>query len=107
MTRGTPTRSQRDAARLHERLTKVQAEYKRVTATQRELEEQVVFLTGVADDAETRRLVAETPIADREWRAAKQDLERHRKLLHEAQDKAMELAETRDELLDRLLQEPT
>lgn len=81
----------------------MQAEYKRVTATQRELEQQVLFLTSVADDAETRRLVAETPLADREWRAAKTDLERHRTLLEESRTKAEQLAAQRDALLDRLL----
>lgn len=101
------TRSSREATRLHERLTKVQAEYRRVSATQRELEQQVTFLMGVADDAETRRLVAETPLADREWQAAQTDLVRHRTLLDEARERAEALARKRDELLDRLLEEPT
>lgn len=72
-------------------------------ATKRELEEQVSFLTGVADDAETRRLVAETPLAEREWRQAKTDLERHRVLLRESRTELEQLAAQRDQLLDRLL----
>ncbi len=100
---GTTTSSKREAARLHERLTRVQAAYRRVLATKRELEEQVSFLTGVADDAETRRLVAETPLAEREWRQAKTDLERHRVLLRESRTELEQLAAQRDQLLDRLL----
>ncbi len=88
---------------MQERLTKVQADYKRVLATQRELEEQVFFLTGVAEEAETRKLVAETPLADREWRAARTDLERHRVLLEESRAEAERLQRQRDDLLDRLL----
>ncbi len=98
------TSSKRATARVQERLTKVQAECKRQLATQRELEEQVFFLTGVADEAETRKLMAETALADREWRAARQDLERHRVLLEETRTRLAELNERRDTLLDRLLE---
>lgn len=50
-----------------------------------------------------RKLVAQTPLADREWRVARTDLERHERLLVEAQAEVEELARERDRLLDRLL----
>ncbi len=58
----------------------------------------------VVDEAETRKLVAQTPLADRAWRAAHTDLERHARLLGEARAEVEELARERDRLLDRLLE---
>jgi len=69
----------------------------------RVLEEQVAHLADVADDAETRKLVAETPLADREWRAARTDLDRHARQLVEARAEVDELSGEQDRLLDRLL----
>lgn len=50
-----------------------------------------------------RRLVAQTPLADREWREARTDHERHARLLEETLAEVAELAAERDRLLDRLL----
>jgi hypothetical protein len=66
-------------------------------------DEQVAFQRDVAAEAETRMVVSETPLADREYRTARDDLvrlERQRARL------AAELAELRaeqDQLLDRML----
>lgn len=68
------------------------------------LEEQVAYLRELAEDAETRKLVAQTPLADREWREAKTDHDRHVRLLDETRAEAAELAAERDRLLDRLLE---
>jgi hypothetical protein len=68
------------------------------------LDEQVAYLGEVADDAETRRLVAQTPLADREWRDAQADHERHTRLREEALDTIDALTQERDRLLDRLLE---
>ena len=68
------------------------------------LDEQVVYLREVADDAETRKLVAQTPLADREWRDAQTDLDRHATLLEETKHEVEELMLERDRLLDRLLE---
>jgi len=103
LTTGATTAGSRASDRVRERLGSIQADVKRVRAEQRELEQQVAFLIGVADDAETRRLVAETPLAEREWRAARSDLEAHQRLLHEARDHVEALERERDRLLDRLL----
>jgi hypothetical protein len=65
--------------------------------------EQVAFQTGVADDAQIRMVVSGTPLADREYREARDDLERLRR--HEERTRALlvELTEERDALLERLL----
>jgi hypothetical protein len=81
----------------------VQEALKRVRANERVLAEQVAYLDEVAADAETRKLVAQTPLADREWREARTDRDRHARLLEEARSETSELLAERDRLLDRLL----
>lgn len=75
---------------------------KLVRANERVLAEQVDHLADLAGDAETRKLVAETPLADREWRQARTDLDRHTALLDEARREATDLLAEQDRLLDRL-----
>ena len=67
------------------------------------LDEQVRFLADVAEEAETRKLVAQTPLADREWQQARTDHDRHAALLDEARERIAALVAERDRLLDRLL----
>ncbi len=81
---------------------RIQEQLKRVRASQRVLAEQVAYLDEVADEAETRKLVAETPLADREWRDARRDRDRHRTLLEDAEREAQGLIDERDRLLERL-----
>jgi hypothetical protein len=81
---------------------RTQEQLKRVRANERVLAEQVAYLDEVAADAETRKLVSATPLADREWRDARRDLDRHRVLLQETQREAQGLIEERDRLLERL-----
>ena len=99
----------RQAARIRDQLRRVQEDLKRSRANQRVLAEQVAHLSDVADDAETRHLVAQTPLADREWRVARTDRDQHARLLDEARREADELLAERDRLLDRLfdLEAPT
>lgn len=78
-------------------------ELRRARGNLRVLREQVAYLAQVADDAETRRLVSETPLADREWRDARTDLDRHASLLDETRAEVDALTAERDRLLDRLL----
>lgn len=92
----------RQAARIREQLARVQEDLKRVRANQRVLAEQVDHLSDVADDAETRHLVAQTPLADREWRAARTDRDRHAVLLEESRQQAQALLAEQDRLLERL-----
>lgn len=68
------------------------------------LVEQVAYLDEVAADAETRKLVAQTPLADREWREARTDLDRHTALLDETRREAAELLAEQDRLLERLFE---
>ena len=86
----------RQAARIREQLARVQDDLKRVRANQRVLAEQVAHLSDVADDAETRHLVAQTPLADREWRVARTDRDRHAVLLDEARQEAEDLLAEQD-----------
>jgi hypothetical protein len=91
-------------AKVRERLTRIQDEVRRVRATERVLSEQVAYLEEIADDAETRRLVARTPLADREARDARTDRDRHATLLQEARREVAGLQEEQDRLLERLLE---
>ena len=87
---------------MRERLTRIQEQLRRTRANERVLVEQVAYLDEIAGDAETRKLVAETPLADREWREARTDLDRHTALLDEARREVAGLLTERDRLLDRL-----
>jgi hypothetical protein len=87
---------------VRERLLRVQEQLRLTRANERILVEQVSYLQEVASDAETRGLVAETPLADREWREARTDLNRHTALLDEARREVEDLLVERDRLLDRL-----
>ncbi|WP_165403966.1 hypothetical protein [Egicoccus halophilus] len=89
---------------MRDRLARIQDDLKRVRATERVLAEQVAYLAEVAQDAETRKLVAQTPLADREWRDARTDLDRHAGLLEEARSQAQALVDQRDGLLERLFE---
>jgi hypothetical protein len=68
------------------------------------LVEQVAYLDEVAADAETRKLVAQTPLADREWRDARTDLDRHAALLDDTRREVAELLAEQDRLLERLFE---
>lgn len=89
---------------MHERLARVQDEVRRVRASERVLVEQVDHLAGVAADAETRSLVAETPLAERESRTARRDLDRHRAALDDTRRELERLLAQRDQLLEDLLE---
>lgn len=101
---GLVTGTQRDAAKIRERLVNVQDRLRRARASVRVLEEQVAHLEDVAADLETRKIVAQTPLADREWREARTDADRHVRLLEEGREEIAELQAERDRLLDRLLE---
>jgi hypothetical protein len=89
---------------VRERLARIQDELRRVRANERVLVEQVAYLSELADDAESRKLVAQTPLADRDWREARTDADRHRALLDDTRREADELLAERDDLLDRLFE---
>ncbi len=82
----------------------MQERLRRARANLRVLEEQVAYLAELADDAETRKLVSGTPLADREWQRAKTDHDRHARLRDETRTEIDELEQERDRLLDRLVE---
>jgi hypothetical protein len=70
------------------------------------VEEQLLFQMDVLEEAKTRMLVAETPLADREYRVARED---HDRLVQERERVSGEIAELQleqDRLLDRMLATP-
>lgn len=103
-TRGCDTAAITRSARVRERLARIQDELRRLRASERVLREQVAHLVAEADDAETRRLVAETPLAEREWREAATNLDRHRRALEDARARSARLEADRDALLDELIE---
>lgn len=88
---------------MQERLARVSDALKRARASERVLQEQVSYLDEVADDAETRKLLAQNPLADREARLARSDRDRHAAQLDDSRTEIDRLLAERDRLLDRLL----
>lgn len=89
---------------LRKRLTDARDELVRARESLRILDEQVAYLQGLADDAETRALVAGTPLADREHREADQDRRRAQRARDDVAAQVAALVAEQDDLLDRLLE---
>ena len=87
---------------ITERLTALRAEIAGARTAVRILEEQLAFQAGVAEDAQIRALVSETPIADRDYRIARDDLERLRRSRDDEMRRLRVLEAECDALLDRL-----
>ena len=66
-------------------------------------EEQLLFQMDVVEETKTRALVAETPLAHREYQEAEADQERIIKQRDEAAQRISELQREQDRLLDRML----
>ena len=67
------------------------------------VEEQLLFQIDVADEAHVRALLSETPLADREYRMARDDLHRlevERKRLH---GQIADIRSEQNRLLDQML----
>jgi hypothetical protein len=67
------------------------------------VEEQILFQIDVVEEAKTRMLVSETPLADREFRVARDDHERLQAQRNEVAGRIAELQREQDRLLDRML----
>jgi hypothetical protein len=67
------------------------------------VEEQLLFQMDVLEEAKTRMLVSETPLADREFRVARDDHERLVRQREDFQNEIAELQAEQDRLLDRML----
>ena len=89
-------RLQRSLSDLGDSLTRAQEELRIV-------EEQLLFQNDVFEEAKTRMLVSETPIADREFRVARDDLERLRRQRDRVNAEIGDLRREQDRLLDRML----
>lgn len=70
-------------------------------------EEQLQVLAEAADDARLRALVSETPIAGREHTEAQRHADAMARHRADVLQELAELERTQDELLDRLLAEPS
>lgn len=87
---------QRILAGIGDRITKAQEEL-------RIAEEQLLFQMDVVEEAKTRMLVSETPLAEREYRIARDDYERLARQRDEIGNEINELRREQDRLLDRML----
>jgi len=67
------------------------------------VEEQLVFQADVVEEAKTRMLVSETPLADRQYRIARDDYERLLGQRERVVAEAGDLKHEQDRLLDRML----
>jgi hypothetical protein len=83
-------------AQLRPRLDKAKEELRIV-------EEQLLYQMDVFEDAKTRMLVSETPLADREFRVARDDYEALQRQRDAASAHIEELQGEQDRLLDRML----
>jgi hypothetical protein len=83
-------------SQLRDRLTRARAELRIV-------EEQLLFQMDVVEEARTRMLVSETPLADREFRIARDDHRRLEAQRSDAAERIAELQREQDRLLDRML----
>jgi di/tripeptidase len=70
-------------------------------------DEQLAALAEAADDARIRALVSETPIAGREHNEAQRHADAMARHRADVVNQLAELERTQDELLDRLLAEPS
>jgi hypothetical protein len=89
-------RIERSMSQLGERLNKAREEL-------RIIEEQLLFQMDVLEEAKTRMLVSETPIADRDYRVARDDFQRLERQRDEATARIADLQREQDRLLDRML----
>ena len=91
--------------RIQTTLSELSDQLGRAREELRILEEQILFQNDVLDEAKTRMLVAETPLADREYRIARDDLRRMEAERGRIRSSIVELQREQDRLLDRMLGE--
>jgi hypothetical protein len=89
--------------RIQKTLTDLGDRLTRARADLRILEEQILYQMDVLEEAKTRMLVSETPIADREYRIARDDYERMLRGRDEITKEIADLQKEQDRLLDRML----
>lgn len=87
---------QRRLIEVHERLVKARQELAIV-------EEQLSVFDETADDARTRALVSETPLANHDWNEARRHLEAMERGRDAARSRVAELERSQDDLLAQLV----
>lgn len=87
-------------AHLTRRLSAISQEMARLRTEVSILREQLAFQADVVEEARVRSLVAETPVADREFRLAEGDHRRIARALFDTESALAELVAERDRLLD-------
>jgi hypothetical protein len=91
-----PMQVEKSLSELGTRLTRGREELRIV-------EEQLLFQLDVLEEAKTRMLVSETPLADREFRIARDDYERLQRQRADAAAEIVALEQEQDRLLDRMI----
>ena len=91
--------------RIREQLDELAAKLARAQQELAVAREQVAFQSGVADEAHVRMVVSGTPLADREFREARDDLERLKRHEQKTAETIAELSGERDRLLERLFED--
>ena len=91
-----PMKIEQSMNQLNGRLSKAKEELRIV-------EEQLLFQMDVLEEAKTRMLVSETPLADSDYRIARDDYERLERQRARAIELIGELEKEQDRLLDRML----
>ena len=92
----SPMRIEKSMSQIGDRLSRAREEL-------RISEEQLLFQMDVLEEAKTRMLVSETPLADEDYRIAREDFERLRRVRDEAAARIEDLQKEQDRLLDRML----
>jgi hypothetical protein len=89
--------------RIQQTLSDLNDRIARAREDLRIVEEQLLYQMDVLEEAKTRMLVSETPLADRDYRIARDD---HDRMVKEREKVTVEIAELQreqDRLLDRML----
>jgi hypothetical protein len=89
--------------RLEKSLSDLGDRLSRAREDLRIVEEQLLYQMDVLEEAKTRMLVSETPLADREYRVARDDHDRLTRQRDEIISQVAELQGEQDRLLDRML----
>jgi hypothetical protein len=88
---------------IERRLLSLSDEIASVRAELAVLGEQLVFQHDVMEESRVKALVAETPLADREFRIAEDDFRRIQRVLDDANERLLAMREEQDRLLGAML----
>jgi hypothetical protein len=89
--------------KIEQSMTQLSERLSRAKEELRIIEEQLLFQMDVLEEAKTRMLVSETPLADSDFRIARDDYERLDRQRLQALELIRELEKEQDRLLDRML----